>query len=321
MKLNELYDIALDMLSDKKNNGFGFNISNSKITVISTVDGSIFKATNGNTIENGHLKDTCSEFEAITLMMKENKTLIECLVTLDIESDEICIPCDNCLELMLQINPKNLNAKVMTNIDEYTELGKLISNDSTLPNTSLPSNDDMDEWSEGWDGGSISMDSDISPVNDFEPIKDTDNVSRPVSIFEDNPIPNKLNSTVQKTKSSYYQSRYLNSIPAPMNVSMDINSVQIKNTTFKQQNNDITNKLREEGLSETDKKDFNKQRLFDAFTFENVTNVNGLESSETYTNKANKQTLTKKELLKIAKEKKKMARKDAKILENASKKH
>ena len=305
MNLNELYDIALDMLSAKKSNGFGFNISNSKVTVIATDDGSIFKATNGNTIENGHLKDTCSEFEAITLMMKENKTLIDYLV--------------NCLELMLQINPKNSNAKIMTNVHEYTELNKLTTNDTISTNTSLPSVD-MDDWSEGWDGGSISMDSDISPVNDFEPIKDTNNVNRPVSIFEDNPIPSKPDKIVQKTKSSYYQSRYSNSIPAPMNISMSVDSVQIKNTTFKQQNNDITNKLREEGLSETDKKDFNKQRLFDAFTFENVTNVNGVESSETYINVASKQTLTKKELLKIAREKKKMAKKDAKILENANKK-
>ena len=319
MNLNELYDIALDMLSSKKSNGFGFNISNSKVTVIATDDGSIFKATNGNTIENGHLKDTCSEFEAITLMMKDNKTLIDYLVTLNVETGEFCTPCDNCLELMLQINPKNSNAKIMTNVHEYTELNKLTTNDTNSTNTPLPSMD-IDDWSEGWDGGSISMDSDISPVNDFEPIKDDTNVSRPVSIFEDNPIPNKPDKIVQKTKSSYYQSRYSNSIPAPMNVSMRVDSIQIKNTTFKQQNNDITNKLREEGLSETDKKDFNKQRLFDAFTFENVTNVNGVESSETYINVASKQTLTKKELLKIAKEKKKMAKKDAKILENANKK-
>lgn len=319
MNLNELYDIALDMLSVKKSNGFGFNINNSKVTVISTDDGSIFKATNGSTIENGHLKDTCSEFEAITLMMKEHKTLIDYLITLDMETGEFCIPCDNCLELMLQINPKNSNAKIMTNVHEYTELNKLTSNDTVLTNTSSPSVD-IDDWSEGWDSGSISMDSDISPINDVEPIKNNKNVSRPVSIFEDNPIPSKPDKIVQKAKSSYYQSRYSNSIPAPIDVSMNIDSVQNKNTTFKQQNNDITDKLREKGLSETDKKDFNKQRLFDAFTFENVTNVNGMESSEIYIDVANKQTLTKKELLKIAKEKKKMAKKDAKILKNANKK-
>lgn len=329
MNLGELYDIALDMLSTKKSHGFGFNINdNSKISVLVTEDGSIFKATTGSTIENGQLKDTCSEFEAITSMMKNNKTMIDYIVTLDIESGAFSVPCNSCIELMMQINPKNSYTKVMTNVHEYVELNTLIPSNVSV-NSTIPKQEDIyndTDWLEGWgDINSTQNSETVESNNNVNPFEDTKTVTNKnpfnsLPFFDDNPIPNKPDDNVKKTTSSYYQSRYLNSTPNPVSTSSSVNSVQSKNTTFKQQNNDITNRMRQNGLSESDKKNFNKQRLYNAFTVENVINLNGIQSSGVSSDIAEKQTLTKKELIKIAKEKKKMAKKDAKILENSSKK-
>lgn len=301
MKLNELYNIALDMLAEKKSNRFGFFIDdNATITVLSTEDGEIFKASNGSIIKDGKLQNTCSEKEAITIMMKSNKNRIDSIVSLKTENGAFNTPCENCIQLMLQINKDNSNCNVMINDNESVKLHTLISNSNAVDSVNTNQdkmNNDFTEWLDGWGDDTSTNGNNVSQnkANPFDKLP----------VFEDNPMPNQPANSVNKSKSSYYQSRYLNSTP---------NS----SATFKP-NNEITERMRQNGLSDKDKKDFNKQRLYNAFTVENVINLNGIQSSGTTSAIAEKQTLTKKELLKLAKEKKKMAKKDAKILEASNK--
>lgn len=313
MKINELYEIALDMLSEKKSNRFGFSIDdNATITVLSTEDGEIFKSSNGSIIKDGKLQNTCSEKEAITIMMKSNKNRIDSIVSLKTENGAFTIPCKNCIQLMLQINKDNSNCNVMINDNESVKLHTLISDSNDVANVNTNPNkmdNNSNEWLEGWGYDTSKNDNNVSQ-NNSNPFNDnittpTKNPFDKIPVFEDNPMPNQPTNSVNKSKSSYYQSRYLNSTP---------NS----SATFKP-NNEITEHMRQNGLSDKDKKDFNKQRLYNAFTVENVINLNGNQSSGTTSAIAEKQTLTKKELLKLAKEKKKMAKKDAKILEASSK--
>jgi len=344
MNLSELYDIALEMLAEKKSNGFGFSVNdNSTISVIVSDDGSIFKASNGNTIENGQLKNTCSEYEAVTTMMKSNKTRIEYLITLDIESGAFVSPCNSCAELMVQINPDNIYCNVMVDINEAVQLHTLLPNisisDKPKENPQKSSNSD-DDWLDGWDddfGTSTSVDSqntqakstmensmveeNINPFEDNKPITKKDPFQS-LPFFEDNPMPNQPANTNNNKSSSYYQSRYSNSTPTPVSSSTLVSSVQLNSVTFKRSksNSEITDKMLQSGLSESDKKDFNKQRLFNAFTNENVININGSQDISAMVDSAEKQTLTKKELIKMAKEKKKMAKKDSKILDASNKK-
>lgn len=301
MKLNELYNIALDMLAEKKSNKFGFYIDdNATITVLSTEDGEIFKASNGSIIKDGKLQNTCSEKEAITIMMKSNKNRIDSIVSLKTENGAFTTPCENCIQLMLQINKDNSNCNVMINDNESVKLYTLISNSNAVDSINTNQNEmnnEFTEWLDGWGDDTSTNDNNISQnkTNPFDKLP----------VFEDNPMPNQPANSVNKYKSSYYQSRYLNST---------LNS----SATFKP-NNEITERMRQNGLSDKDKKDFNKQRLYNAFTVENVINLNGSQSGGTTSAIAEKQTLTKKELLKLAKEKKKMAKKDAKILEASNK--
>lgn len=317
MKLNELYNIALDMLAEKKSNNFGFSIDdNATITVLSTDDGEIFKASNGSMIKNGSLQTTCSEHEAITIMMKSNKSKIDSIVSLKTENGAFTTPCEECIQLMLQINKDNSECNVMINDNESVKLHTLISNPSIATNVDTNQNkpqDTFNEWLDGWDDDTPTTDNVITNTSNDDTTNFKQNHFDSLPVFEDNPIPNQPTNSVNTDTSSYYQSKYLNSTPNPANTSSN-------SSTFRKQNNEITERMRQNGLSDGDKKDFNKQRLFNAFTVENIINLNGVQSSGTTSAIAEKHTLSKKELIKLAKEKKKMAKKDAKILE-ASNKH
>jgi cytidine deaminase len=330
MNLNELYNVALDALTEKKSNGFGFNAyDNSTITVLCTPDNEIFKASNGSIVKDGNLTNTCSEYEAINSMVKANKNKVESLVTLDIETGSFVMPCSNCLDLIMQVNPENAYCNVMVDANESVELHTLLKNDPTvqapIDSTTLDNNlslDNFDDWLDGW-GDDTSTSSNNTPqestpqTSTTTPPQTTTNTPTTTKSvqFDDNPIPNKPDSSTKKDVSSYYQSKYLNATPNSISSVVSVNNTTFKRTT------DITTQMREKGLTDGDKKDFNKQRLYNAFTVENVLNVNGVQNGGSSSEMAEKQTLTKKELIKLAKEKKKMAKKDAKILEASNKKN
>lgn len=345
MNLCDIYNIAWDMLVEKKSHQFGFNADDkSTITVITTNDGEIFKASNGSSIQNGQLKDTCSEYEAVTSMLKTNKNRIEYLVTLNVETGAFVMPCNDCIDLITQINSENLDCNVLVDANECVKLSTLLPNNGIdLKNSSLNGSQttetpkqnqsdisNFDDWLDGWDDDNSSNTKNNSNNgndtinNPFDnalnpPIRNA-RVSKGFNTFEDNPMPNQPVNEIPKKQSSYYQSRYLNMEPNSSNVSQNNASNSQSNTTFKGTNNDITNRMRQNGLSDSDKKDFNKQRLYNAFTVETVINLNGTSESGYDAEIAEKQTLSKKELIKMAKEKKKMAKRDAKILEASNKK-
>jgi cytidine deaminase len=308
------------MISEEKSHGFGFDYnSNSTVTVLVTTDGEVFKANNGNVIKDGKLVNTCSEQEAVTAMMKANKTRIDYLVTLDMENADFIKPCKDCINLILQINPENAQCNVMVSEKETSTIETLASSVKSIEVDTTSDINDFDSWLDGWDDDVSGVGANTTATNlnqqSVQVPPTSDGLAFPKQsqslLFEDNPMPNQPtnNSSTQSKTSSYYQSKYLNTTPASSNVSV----------TFKQPET-ITSRMRQNGLSDSDKKDFNKQRLYNAFTVENVLNVNGAQDTDTTVQIAEKQTLSKKELIKLAKEKKRMAKRDAKILEASNKK-
>lgn len=376
MELSQLYNMAKDMVSRKRDNDFGFDITeDTTITIMVADDGSVYKASNGGTVSNGQLKVTCSETEALNAMIRAKRSKVDVMVSLNVNTGKIVLPCASCAEMIYQIDHANAYAKVMNEEDSTIELNALLPNFNFdvgyRPATSKPdatpvqqvddtTTSNSDDWSDGWGDDSVAT----TPVNlhnqaddqHDDPMYDnsnytpytsklsssnfsmilpqrTNDVSQNLTVskvqgsryFEEEVNPMPSNPTPKNTvngNSNYYQSRYLNTNPTPLNSSVQYSTVGSKsmnNTTFKR-NNDITERLLHDGLSESDKKDFNKQRLYNAFTTETVSNVNGSRTSDGSIELAERQTYSKKELLKMAKEKKKMAKKDAKLLENNKKK-
>lgn len=305
------------MLSQKKSNGFSFSDNNgSTITVISTQNGSIFKGNNGHKIVDGKLINTCSEIETISSMIKEKQSKIDTMITLSIENGDFIMPCETCIDLILQINKDNIDCQIMTNINESVPLSSIINKDLKdvsvekpidKPSTNANPLDMIEDWDDGWD-----LDDDDETENTSTKVENT-------SINDDisNPMPNTPTSTKKENSiNTYYQSRYINSTPTPVDSSISVSPITSQNSKPFRHSNTISDIMKKNGLSENDKKDFNKQRLFNAFTTDTVASTdNNIGTS------VEKQNLSKKELMKLAKEKKKMAKKDAKILKATEKKN
>lgn len=302
MNLSNLYDIAFDMVLQQKNNGFSFSLNdNSTITIICTKDGDIFKESNGNKVVNGKLTYTCSETEAVASMIKANQSKIDTIITLNVENGDFVMPCENCMDLILQINKDNLNCNIMTNINESVKLKDIINKDINIreveninSHNTVQSMETINDWDDGWDT--------------FE----EKNVNNNSTIDDDlsNPIPNNPATVKKNTSSNYYQSMYTNNTPTPVDSSISVSPINSKNFSFFKSSKSISDIMKKRGFSENNKKEFNKPRLFNNDT----TSTNDINET------SNKQIPSKKELMKLAKEKKKMAKKDAKILEATQKK-
>lgn len=66
----------------------------------------------------------CAEHAAIAEMLKARETEIEYIVA--IKSEGVVMPCGRCRELMLQVDKKNLNTKVITDSTDHIMLSELL---------------------------------------------------------------------------------------------------------------------------------------------------------------------------------------------------
>jgi cytidine deaminase len=66
----------------------------------------------------------CAEHAAIAEMLKARETAIEYIVA--VKSERILMPCGRCRELMLQVDKKNLNTKVVIDDKDHIVLSELL---------------------------------------------------------------------------------------------------------------------------------------------------------------------------------------------------
>jgi len=66
----------------------------------------------------------CAEHAAIAEMMKHRETEIDMIVA--VEKERILPPCGRCREMMYQVNPGNINAKVILAEDRTVTLADLL---------------------------------------------------------------------------------------------------------------------------------------------------------------------------------------------------
>lgn len=70
----------------------------------------------------------CAETAAIAEMLKHRETQIEMIVAIHYRKKQIITPCGRCRELLYQINPLNLNTKIITSSTETKPLRELLPN-------------------------------------------------------------------------------------------------------------------------------------------------------------------------------------------------
>lgn len=68
----------------------------------------------------------CAETAAIAEMLKNHETLIDYIVAIHYRHNQIITPCGRCRELLFQINPENINTRIITSETETLPLRELL---------------------------------------------------------------------------------------------------------------------------------------------------------------------------------------------------
>jgi cytidine deaminase len=130
-ELHNLYETAVQILDRTVAMGMTPEaIENTSVSALLTDKGNVYTGMNGNRLENGMPKKTCSEYEAITSMMMSGENRIIGIVTVSFKNRMVTVPCDECRALICRINNENISCGIMT--DENTAVSlQLLSNQST----------------------------------------------------------------------------------------------------------------------------------------------------------------------------------------------
>ena len=303
MNFDILYSIAVDLINKKKVNNTPFGSKfNKSVCVFMTQANSIFTGVSGSAIKDGKLVSVCAEYETIKIMLNSNENKINALVTVDCQTLLPCVPCDDCKRLLLEINPENAGCFIMTSNKSFVKLKDLSSN----KNKSALVNDIGTSWEDGWDDN-ITVDNSIYNKNPYDSIQqatlNSNSNNKSVSTLQVKP----LSANAMPYQSSL-KSSFANSVNG---VSTLQTAVFSKQDTTSIQNDFSTN-------SEVDVKTRIKERL------ESIMATDDIEKSSSTSNlqldrKLPKETLSKKELKSLAKEKKRQAKRNSKILQSIEK--
>ena len=115
MEISKLYEHAAEMLEKAIDSCSKSGHDLTALTVISSAAGNIYSGINWKTVNDSFTEEnTCSEREAVAKMLLAGESAIEHIVTLDPKSKLPINPCQNCLELIVTVNPANAGCNVLS---------------------------------------------------------------------------------------------------------------------------------------------------------------------------------------------------------------
>lgn len=307
MNFDILYSIAVDLINKKKINNTPFSSKfNEFVCVLMTQANSIFTGVSGSAIKDGKLVSVCAEYETIKIMLNSNENKINALVTVDCQTLLPCVPCDDCKRLLLEINPENAGCFIMTSNKSFVKLKDLSNNKNQLASI-----DDIgSSWEDGWDDDiTVNKDYNRNPYDSIQQVALTPNLnSNNVSTLQVKPL--SANSMPYQNQSSLNGS-FIDKVNSTSTLQTAIFSKQ-----------DITSIQNDLPIgSEVDTKTRMKERLEsimandDAEKISSISKANDIEVNK----KISKEILSKKELKSLAKEKKRQAKRNSKILQSIEK--
>ena len=128
MNMQELYGAAINIMNSIKASGGNYAVYDSmSVCVILSDTNNIYTGINSATIENGKLKSTCSEYNAITSMMLAKETKINKIISVSFKTNGVVTPCEECQKLILDVNPENRLCSVGISKSEGVTLESLKS--------------------------------------------------------------------------------------------------------------------------------------------------------------------------------------------------
>ena len=94
MDLQEMYNTAVGIIENLRTAGGNYSVSeNSSVCVLVTASGRVYSGLTGTTLENGVVKTSCPEYNAIVSMMTDGERRIAKMMTVMFRNGEVVLPC------------------------------------------------------------------------------------------------------------------------------------------------------------------------------------------------------------------------------------
>lgn len=155
-----LYSIAVDLVKKRSVQASGTGVKE-YVCVLITKNNSIFTGTSGTTVgAYGETARVCAEDKAISIMSNAGESCINALVVVDCQTLLPCTPCDACKKRMLETNPENAGCYVMKEDRSFVKLSELPSRDDSVWDV---------VWDTGWDDSDANTGAPSPSGNVFSP--------------------------------------------------------------------------------------------------------------------------------------------------------
>ncbi|MDD6345691.1 MAG: hypothetical protein PUA51_05675 [Oscillospiraceae bacterium] len=136
MDLQEMYNTAVGIIESLRTAGGSYDVSeNSSVCVLLAMSGRVYSGVTGTAFENGAMKISCPEYNAVVSMMTAGETRIVKMMTVMFRNGEVVLPCEECRNLIFRINSENIGCEIALSKSGTIALGVLMPG-STLQNNS-----------------------------------------------------------------------------------------------------------------------------------------------------------------------------------------
>ncbi len=151
-----MYNTAISIIENLRTAGGSYSVSeDSSVCVLVTLSGHVYSGLTGTSLENGMIKETCPEYNAVVSMMTAGETQIAKMMTVMFRNGEVVSPCEECKNLIFRINRENSKCEIAVSKSGTIALEVLMPDNSVLQSDNIPDNNSV-------------YDSEIPPVQQDE---------------------------------------------------------------------------------------------------------------------------------------------------------
>lgn len=134
MDLQEMYNTAVGIIENLRTAGGNYSVSeNSSVCVLVTASGRMYSGITGTALDNGIVKNTCPEYNAVVSMMTDGERRIEKMMTVMFRNGEVVLPCEECRSIIFRMDSENCNCEIAVSKSGTIKLGVLMPNSSPTP--------------------------------------------------------------------------------------------------------------------------------------------------------------------------------------------
>jgi cytidine deaminase len=304
MRYDILYAVASDLIDKRDVNT---NTNDTYICVCVT-NANMYTGCTRFDIVGTKLDVKYAEEEAINNAFNAGYKKIEAMIIMNCKTRQLSTPCERCIQMLLTSHFENKEMLIIQNNMQYIKLEDLM-----VTSNKIDTSDDFNMMIDDFDMSKFNPN--LSSNGESKISKDLADVDDPLSYSNNlfNKESNYQNKSRYLVQSQSIHSQYIPSVSVPIS-SQYTPRAQFSddNARFKERLNGILN-IEEEEIDESQPQSI-KPKFFNRFKKS--------ESNEIDTNEdAEPSKLTRKELMKLAKEKKRSAKKDMKIREEIESKN